>query len=312
MPHTRAGESVGRPSADWLTDVPAGAFANAHPSRLAGWNAPPGITQTAVDTHATVAEAEQSAVIDHSEHAEAVHAFVRLPESTQVLPSDWNEPPTARAAGDECNISVLRPPGQTMDHAGARQRLIAAFLDGAGLPGEALDDMNQEVAFREAGRMLRVAIEGTRKLLASASSLESELAAAARSAKTINHSTLVSSNDAASALQTLIGPPRPGSVSGSTAMSQGFADVTAHEMALVAAIGEVMSKITAELDPATIRARTDAKRRPFFTRSRRTRYWNAFETCCQALDNGSPVGRPLGEVTMHLFAQAYAQRLREI
>jgi type VI secretion system FHA domain protein len=312
-PHqdTRAGASLGQPSADWLADVPAGAFAKAHASRPVGWNAPPGVAPDAVDARATIGDAGQSATTNHSEHSAAVHAFVRLPESTQMLPSDWNEPLTTGVSGSEGNMSPLRPSAQSADHAGAMQQLIAAFLDGAGLPDDALDTFNQERAFREAGRMLRVAVEGTRKLLASASTLESELAAAASAVTATRHSPLESSKDATSALRTMIGPPSPGAVSGSTAMSQGFAHITAHELALVAAIGEMLAKVAAALDPASVRARVDAKRRPFFARSRKARYWNAFEARYQALGNGSPEKRSMAEVTTHLFAKAYAQQLRK-
>jgi type VI secretion system FHA domain protein len=308
---TRAGASLGQPSADWLADVPAGAFAKAHASRPVGWNAPPGVAPDAINARATTGDAGQSATTSHSEHSAAVHAFVRLPESTQMLPSDWNEPPTTAASGGEGKVSPSRLSAHSADHAEAKQRLIAAFLDGAGLPEDALDAADQESAFREAGRMLRVAVEGTRKLLASASTLERELTTAANAVAATRHSPLESPKDAASALRTMIGQPSPGTITGSTAMSHGFAHITAHELALVAAIGEILAKVAAALDPVSVRARADAKRRPFFARSRKARYWNVFEARYQALGNGSLEKRSMAEVTTHLFAKAYAQQLRK-
>jgi type VI secretion system FHA domain protein len=306
----RAAASLGRPSAEWLAGVPAGTFAKATASGQVGWDAPPDIG-LAMETRAPAAEIRSSRLADHSEHAAAVHAVVRLPESQQALPSDWNEPlATARPDGAG-NVAVLRPAGQTADHGGVR-RLVFAFLDGAGLPGDALDAMNQEIALREAGRMLRVAIDGTRKLLAGATLFETELAVARQPASRERDNALRSSNDAPAALKAMIGPPRPGCASGSATMSESFDRITAHEMALVNAFGDVIAKLAAELDPASIRARSDAKDKRLLLGNSKARYWDAFEAGCGMLRTNSPGSQSLAEVATRLLADAYAQQLREI
>jgi len=303
--------SLRRSHADWLASVPAGGFDRAHATRPLGWDAPPEVGTLAVDTRAAP-EFEQSHFADYSEHVAAVQAIVRLPDRRQTLPSDWNDPVTTSRPEGERNVSVLRPVGQATDHEGARQRLIAAFLDGAGLPSDALDAMNQEIAFREVGRMLRVTVEGTGKLLNCAALFETEFVIAQRTGHAAGSNALRSSTDAASTLQSLIGPPRPGSASGATTMSESFAQITAHEMALVAAVGDVLARIAADLDPAAIRARSEVEHRSLLASRRKAHCWDAFEAGYEALRSDSPNGQSLAEVSTQLLAGAYAQQLREI
>lgn len=297
--------------ADWLASVPAGGFDRAHATRPLGWDAPPEVGALAVDTRAAP-EFEQSQFADYSEHAAAVQAVVRLPDRRQTLPSDWNDPVTTSRPEGERNVSVLRPVGQATDHQGATQRLVAAFLDGAGLPNDALEAMNQEIAFREVGRMLRVTVEGTGKLLNCAALFETEFAIAQKTGHAAGSNALRSSTDAASTLQSLIGPPRPGFASGAATMSESFAQITAHEMALVAAIADVLARIAADLDPAAIRARSEAEHRSLLASRRKAHCWDAFEAGYEALRSDSPNGQSLAEVSTHLLAGAYAQQLREI
>jgi type VI secretion system protein len=303
--------SLRRSHADWLASVPAGGFDRAHATRPLGWDAPPEFGTLAVDTRAAP-EFEQSQLADYSEHAAAVQAVVRLPDSRQTLPSDWNAPVATSRPEGEWNVSVLRPVGQATDHLGARQRLVAAFLDGAGLPGDALDAMNQEIAFREAGRMLRVAVEGTAKLLNCAALFETEFAIVQKTGHAAGSNALRSSTDAASTLQSLIGPPRPGSASGAATMLESFAQITTHEMALVAAIGDVLSRMAVELDPAAIRARSESEHRSLLASRRKAHCWDAFEAGYEALRSDLPSSQSMAEVSTHLLAGAYAQQLREI
>jgi type VI secretion system protein len=300
-----------RSHADWLASVPAGGFDRAHATRPLGWDAPPEVGTLAVETRAAP-EFGQSGLADRSEQAAAVQAVVRLPDSRQTLPSDWNEPVTTSRPEGERNVSVLRPVGQATDNQGARQRLIAAFLDGAGLPSDALDAMNQEIAFREVGRMLRATVEGTRRLLDCAALFETEFAIVQKTGHAAGNNVLKSSTDPASALQSLIGPPRPGFASGAATMSESFAEITAHQMALVAAIGDVLARIAADLDPASIRARSEAEHRSLLASRRKARCWDAFEAGYEALRSDQPDDQSLAEVTTRLLAGAYAQQLRKI
>ena len=300
-----------RSHADWLASVPAGGFDRAHAMRPLGWDTPPEVGALAVDTRAAP-EFGQSRLADYSEHAAAVQAVVRLPDSRQTLPSDWNDPVTTSRPEGERNVSILRPVGQATDHQGARQRLVSAFLDGAGLPSDALDAMNQEIAFREVGRMLQGAVEGTRRLLNCAALFKTEFAIAQKPGRAEGDNALRSSTDAASTLQSLIGPPRPGFASGAATMSESFAQITAHEMALVAAIGDVLARIAADLDPASIRARSEAEHTSLLASRRKAHCWDAFEAGYEALRSDSPDGQSLAEVATSLLASAYAQQLRNI
>jgi type VI secretion system protein len=303
-PDAEACQAPGRLSPDWLASVPAGGFARASATRPLGWDSPPEFQPPAM----AAPEISPGRFADRSEHFTAIQSVVRLPRSKQPLPSDWNEPTTTLASESDGNVGQLRPTAEPADPGGARRRLVAAFLDGAGLPGDALDGMNQEIALRETGRMLRAAVEETRRLLAFASCFESEFRIAPSRPR---DSVLETAADARSAIKAMMIPPRPHSPSGAVTMSDGFARIAAHEMALVAAIGNVLTRIAAALDPALLRAKSDAGGTPLFAGRRKARYWDAHEASFAALRSDSVAGESLAEITSSLFADAYVGQTRK-
>jgi predicted component of type VI protein secretion system len=106
-------------------------------------------------------------------------------------------------------------------------------------------------------------------------------------------------------------PPRPLSAGGAATMSDGFARIAAHEMALVAAIGNVLTRISTALDPALVRAKLDAGDTPLFAGRQKARCWDAFEAGYAALRSDSVEGESLAEIASSLFAEAYAPRQRK-
>lgn len=302
--HAGAREARGQPSADWLASVPTGGYARASAARSLGWDSPPEFQPSVT----AAAEIGPSQFADRAEHFAAVHAIVRLPNTRQTLPPDWNKPSTAPAPEGDGYVALRRPAAAPADRTGARSQLLAAFLDGAGLPGDALDGMNQEIALREAGRMLRVATEEARTLLAFAGCVEREFGVASSTAR---DSVLKSAADAPSAIKAMMAPPLPPSASGAATMSDGFAQIAAHEMALVAAIGNVLTRISAALDPALVRAKSDAGGTALFTARQKARYWDAIEAGCEALKPDSAADGSLAETANRLFAETYAAQTRK-
>jgi type VI secretion system protein len=168
--------------------------------------------------------------------------------------------------------------------------------------------MNQEIALREAGRMLRVATEEARTLLAFAGCVEREFGVAPSTGR---DSVLKSAADAPSAIKAMMAPPRPPSASGAATMSDGFAQIAAHEMALVAAIGNVLTRISTVLDPASVRTKLGAGGTALFTARQKARYWDALEAGCAALKPDSAAGESLAETATRLFAETYAAQTRK-
>jgi type VI secretion system FHA domain protein len=302
--HAEAREVPAQSSSEWLASMPAGGFARASAARPLGWDSAPAFRPPAM----AVPEIGPSRFADHLEHFPAIQAVVRLPDSKQKLPPDWNDLSATPAPEGDGNVALLRPAAEPADHVGTRRRLVAAFLDGAGLPGDALDGMNQEIALREAGRMLRIAVEEARKLLSVASCFESEFGIAPETAR---KSALESTADASSAIKAMMAPPRPHSASGGATLSEGFAQIATHEMALVATIGNVLTRISTTLDPALVRTRSDAGGTPLFAGKQKARYWDALEAGFAALRSDSIAGESLAEIANSLFAEAYTRQTRK-
>jgi type VI secretion system protein len=271
------------------------------PSRPIGWDAPPDTAPPPVFARLTP-DAGRSDLADYLEHAAAVQTVVRLAEIGPMLPDDWNEPSATAASNGGGTVSVLRPADRATDPDPTQQRLIAAFLNGAGLPANAADAMNPEAVLREAGRMLRVAVQSTRKLLASVASIESETAVGHVPVRAARNAAFEASGDAADELKKWMAPPSRGGVSGAESMSQSFAEIAAHEAALRAAIHDVLAVMTAAPGPAAAKADVKARRRqPWFAGGRKSVYRDAFEAD----------GRPRAGTAMRLFLDAYAQHRRE-
>uniref|UniRef100_UPI0013B3BF6B type VI secretion system-associated FHA domain protein TagH n=1 Tax=Azospirillum brasilense TaxID=192 RepID=UPI0013B3BF6B len=206
----------------------------------------------------------------------------------------------------------LPPPSATPSPSAAEGALLAAFLEGAGLPPTALSGTDPAAAMRAAGCIYRQMVEGLAGLLAVRASLKNEF----RIDRTIigarNNNPLKFAVDPASTAQQLLEPPRPGFLRGEDAVREGFRDIQQHELATSVGMHSALSALLRRFDPTTLKERLDRQSllASILPAARRARYWELYEDLHKEIvaeaedDFQSLFGRE--------FAQAYERQVRNL
>ena len=188
--------------------------------------------------------------------------------------------------------------------------LVAAFLQGAGLPANTLADAEPEEAFREIGRMVRAAVDGVREILSTRALVKSEFRVEQTVLRRNDNNAMKFAPDAQRCLAAMVGAAPPGFLPGSAAMRQSMDDIKIHELALVAAINSVFADLSKQLDPETImtRARQETGLTTMLPYAREVRCWAIYtETHALLQDSGA---HNTGGSLLAPVAQAYARQLR--
>ncbi|WP_161958004.1 type VI secretion system-associated FHA domain protein TagH [Azospirillum palustre] len=252
-------------------------------------------------------------------------AFPPPPLSSTPLPpppvSPVSPPPVAPPAGLEPDPPAARPPAPPPVHAASPAAppavaddgaLLAAFLDGAGLPPAALSGTDPVAAMRLAGGIYRQMVEGLAGLLAVRASLKNEFRIDRTTIGVRNNNPLKFSPDPASTAQQLLEAPRPGFMPGDAAVREGFRDLQQHELATSVGMHSALSALLRRFDPATLKERLDRQSllASILPAARRARYWELYEGLYKQIvaeaedDFQSLFGRE--------FAQAYERQVRSL
>jgi type VI secretion system FHA domain protein len=207
-----------------------------------------------------------------------------FPEPTVVRPVVPAVAPVASntAAHDACEVDLLLEglhapaappaPGRTPSGAGAGASssvgadafvpTAAAGLVDASVPPEAdpsaADALQRGLALPPgappvppllAGQLLRALLQGTVALLAARTVAKRELGAQGTLMQPRGNNPLKFSPDVDSALRVLLGPPQRGFLSPMEAVDEAFADLQAHELAVVAGMRAALHELLARFDP---------------------------------------------------------------
>ncbi len=188
--------------------------------------------------------------------------------------------------------------------------LIAAFLEGAGLPPDTLHGMDTEASFREIGQMVRAAVDGLREILATRALVKSEFRVEQTVLRRSDNNAMKFAPDGERCLAAMVGATPPGFLPGYRAMQQSMNDIKLHELALVAAINTVFADLGRQLDPEAIMAR--AKQETGLTTmlpyARELKCWAIYTETHATLQNSgahNTAGSLLAPV-----AQAYERQLK--
>ncbi|PWC78335.1 type VI secretion system-associated FHA domain protein TagH [Azospirillum sp. TSH64] len=242
-----------------------------------------------------------------------------MPVSQTPL-SPASPPPVAPPAGpdpDQPARPAAPPPVPAAPPAAGDARavdgaLLAAFLDGAGLPPAAFSGTDPVAAMRLAGGIYRQMVEGLAGLLAVRASLKNEFRIDRTVIGVRNNNPLKFSPDPASTAQQLLEAPRPGFMPGDAAVREGFRDLQQHELATSVGMHSALSALLRRFDPATLKERLDRQSllASILPAARRARYWELYEGLYKQIvaeaedDFQSLFGRE--------FAQAYERQVRSL
>lgn len=148
-------------------------------------------------------------------------------------------------------------PAAAVTVAAAPDDLWQAFCAGTGID-PALPPEVRAAALREAGRMLRSAVEGALQLIAVRATTKHELRAEVTQIRARSNNPLKFSPDATAALQQLLQPPLRGFLEGPAAMDDAMHDLVGHSIGTVAGMRAAIEGMLDRFDPAALEAKLGA------------------------------------------------------
>lgn len=150
--------------------------------------------------------------------------------------------------------------------------LVQAFLEGAGLSTELMNQAEPEIVLHAAGASLKALVVGLRRLIRTRRETKATLKLNGV-APTDNAFERAASNEAA--LLALLNPIGPGAPAPEVAIERGFELLEAHELALLEGARRAAAAAMAALAPETLMARIEG--RSLLAASKKAKGWDLFE-----------------------------------
>lgn len=190
--------------------------------------------------------------------------------------------------------------------------LVQAFLAAAGLPSGAAAGQDASELMRQVGTLLREMVAGLCEVLAARSMIKGEYRLDRTQIGAANNNPLKLSPTAEGALELLVGPARPGYMPGTRAVKEGFRDVKAHELALIAGMQASVSALLKQFDPEQLKNRLDKHSllQSLVPGSRKAKYWEIYEQ--QYRQIAGDVSEDVNGVFGRAFARAYEEQIEKL
>jgi type VI secretion system protein len=215
--------------------------------------------------------------------------------------SSQRSPPGAAVAGQAAPMGVPTADGV---------RLIAAFLEGAGVPGLALGP-DPERAMRDAGAVFNALVEGIRQVLISRASIKNELRVEQTMLRAKDNNPLKFSVTAEDAIAALLQPTRPGYRQPLAATQEAFDDVRSHEMAVMAGVQTALMGLLKRFEPGALEKRLEPSMLGnILPSARKARTWELFCATYKAI--AAEAQEDFQAVFGREFARAYSEQMQKL
>lgn len=190
--------------------------------------------------------------------------------------------------------------------------LLAAFLRGAGLPPEAMAGADPDATMEEVGRAFREMVDGLRQLLLARSEIKNEMRVERTVLQSVDNNPLKFAPDAEEALRRLVGPRRQAYKPAVEAVREGFGDLRAHEMAVMAGTQAAIRAMLQRFDPDTLAARLEGKSvlESLMPSARKARVWDLYRQ--QYAELAREAEESFDDQLRREFAKAYEQLVRSM
>jgi len=188
----------------------------------------------------------------------------------------------------------------------------AAFARGAGLELSQISAFEQEVLFEQVGRMLVMFTEGLIQTLGARTHIKSEFRLDQTMIRPAENNPFKFSTSKTRTLLQLLSKNDPAYKSGVNAIREGFDDVNAHQMAVIAGMEAALQDILSRFNPKTLEKRivSDSILDNILPGGKKAKYWDIFkllfdEIAGEAEDNFQQLfGRE--------FSRAYEEQLSRL
>lgn len=201
------------------------------------------------------------------------------------------------------------PPPQAAAGADAA-RLVAAFLEGAGVPGLDVSKQDPETYFREAGALFGAMVESLRDVLMSRAVVKGEFGVEQTMLRPRNNNALKFSVTPQDAVSALLQPGRPGYMEPMRATREAFDDVRIHQLAVMAGVQAALMNLLRTFDPAVLEGRLQkgGVMESLLPATRRAKLWEAF--CATYKDIARDADSDFQAVFGREFARAYTEQAK--
>jgi type VI secretion system FHA domain protein len=189
-------------------------------------------------------------------------------------------------------------------------RLLAAFLEGAGVPGLALGP-DAERAMRDAGAVFNALVEGIRQVLISRASIKNELRVEQTMLRAKDNNPLKFSVTAEDAIAALLQPTRPGYKQPLASTQEAFDDVRSHEMAVMAGVQTALMGLLKRFEPGALEKRLEPSMLGnILPSARKARTWELFCATYKAI--AAEAQEDFQAVFGREFARAYSEQMQKL
>jgi len=156
---------------------------------------------------------------------------------------------------------------------------MAAFARGAGLELEQIAGFDQDVLFEQVGRMLIGFTEGLIQTLGGRTHIKSEFRLDQTMIRPAENNPFKFSTSKTRTLMQLLSKNDPAYKSGVNAISEGFDDVNAHQMAVIAGMEAALQDILSRFNPKTLEKRivSDSILDNILPGGKKAKYWDIFK-----------------------------------
>jgi type VI secretion system FHA domain protein len=203
--------------------------------------------------------------------------------------------------------SAAIPPSHPGHNAG-EHGAIAALLHSAGVPIDKVTDETYAVL----GEIINVVVQGTIEMLRARAQIKDQFRVPATMMKPVENNPLKFSIDAQDALHNLFGKRNPGYQSPVDAFQEGFEDIKAHQMAMIAGMRAAYKAMLEYFDPNDLEREFDKglKRGVLGGVLNQTRYWDLYEDLYKSLvkDPDASFQRLFGDA----FGRAYEEQMQRL
>lgn len=266
------------------------------------------------------------------DHIPAENAFFKPPEvAAPTIPDNWDAvfaAPSVPAAPQAAPAAPLAPGGFGVPQAAGGPvippapsapvmapprapvpgpgdgAVLAAFLEGCGLPVDAVPPEAGAETMRALGQTFRELVGGLRDVLTTRAMIKAEYRVEQTVIRSSNNNPLKFAMDIDQALAAMTAPPRQGYMPALKAAQEGFKDMKAHELALMAGMQAAVQALFRQFDPEELKQRLEKSGSvldSLLPGAKKAKYWEIYE------QQYKQIAREMSEDVRGTFGRAFAE-----
>ena len=243
--------------------------------------------------------AEHDVMEGHSvaDHVPTEQDYFKPPQVAETIPDNWSGEIGAGAAPAAPSPAAASAAQGSSDVASAR-----AFLAGAGMEGLEVTDQELEQLMRTVGATFRQMVEGMREVLMTRASIKSEFRIDKTMLKAKENNPLKFSTSGEEAMKALLHKPAAGYMPAERAVQEGFEDIRAHQLAVMAGLQVALTALLKRFDPEMLAKRLE---KSSLLSSKKAQYWDLFTELYQE------IAREAEDDFQNLFGREFSRAYEE-